>query len=409
MVAQAGCNGRDGHNIDQDTFYAELRVDPRTSFGGKSQFGMLSQLAFGFLGQLWVLDKKYSSLHEVSPDGRQKRCLHADSQLRQPCGIAAARTGDELFVCDTDNQRIVEYSQSRLNLVREVPLGPFGLCCPQGLGLSTDNKVLAIADLNHGRVVLVQLDGTRAPWAIPTAGQLSHDATGLWAPSSVAFAGENNELVVVADPYASRVQIFTKEGAFVRSIINHDTTGGIAVDRYGNILTLGFKTLKLYTQDGMLMRERVGMLPKAFRGVWGGLAVDRMTGKIAVSDAKMNRIFSLQRPRPSMLVQLLVAPTENDMVAVTCWGLDGGLLADLVIDLSSTVRDLHVQIQKVLRNWNEHPLAAVLPDGTLLSTCTARTPLAKLFPVDGSSVPANWDLSPNSDKLGCTALHWRFK
>lgn len=209
--------------------------------------------------------------------------VYADLPLAQPRAVAAGPAGERI-IADTNNHRIVELDATG-NFQRV-----FGSFCDMGQGESggcVDPDGSGPLQLGDGQF--------REPWGVAAA--------------------PNGE-IYVADTWNGRIQVFDKEGNFLRKWGYFNTTNGelgdamalfgprgIQVTRDGNVLVAdtGNKRILLYTSIGELVTQigGGGVVPGKFDEPTA-MAVDPTDGAIFVADAWNRRI---QKFGPDMQFQ----------------------------------------------------------------------------------------------------------
>ncbi len=144
-------------------------------------------------------------------------------RFTEPNGIAVNSVG-HIFVADFGNQRIQEFGED-LAFVRVITGPNGGFYGPRDLFVGPDDS-LYVVDQGHARIVRISAGGT-----VTTFGALGAGAGQLNDPTGVTVAGDQ---VYVADPVNARIQVFTTDGKFVRSIVvngwsKSSTTADVAV------------------------------------------------------------------------------------------------------------------------------------------------------------------------------------
>jgi DNA-binding beta-propeller fold protein YncE len=128
-------------------------------------------------------------------------------RFTEPNGVAVNSKG-HVFVADLGNQRVQEFDEN-LAYVGVVAGPDGGFYGPRDLFVGPDDS-LYVVDQGHARIVRVRPGGTATAF-----GALGAGAGQLNDPTGVAVFGDQ---VYVADPVNARIQVFTTDGAFVRSI-----------------------------------------------------------------------------------------------------------------------------------------------------------------------------------------------
>ena len=149
------------------------------------------------------------------------------STLSSPSGIALDQAGD-VWVSDTDHNRIVEFSSTGTDIGGFTPSGTYALNAPTAIAVNSAGDVF-VADTGDNRVVEFSGTGTELN-VFGSAG----GSGALNAPTGVAVTSSGQ--VLVSDTGDNRVVQFTAAGAYSSSF-NAKMGGpaGIGVDASGNI------------------------------------------------------------------------------------------------------------------------------------------------------------------------------
>jgi len=147
--------------------------------------------------------------------------------LNSPSGVALDASGD-VWVSDTGNNRVVEFSASGTDTGGFTPSGSYALNGPTGIAVNAAGDVF-VADTGDNRVVEYSGSGTELN-VFGTAG----GSGALNSPSGVAISASGQ--VLVSDTGNNRVVVFTASGSYSSSFNSKmGSPTGITVDSSGNI------------------------------------------------------------------------------------------------------------------------------------------------------------------------------
>merc|ERR1711865_271917 len=110
-------------------------------------------------------------------------------------------------------------------------------------------------------------------------------------PPDVRFMPDGQHLVV-ADDHNNRIQLLALDGSFVKQFGTDTSPRAVAVDAAGNIIATTKKHMKVFSSEGTLLHDRLGGL-EIGKAAEGGVAIDPLTGRIAVGDMVSGRIYLL--------------------------------------------------------------------------------------------------------------------
>jgi len=147
--------------------------------------------------------------------------------LNSPSGIALDASGD-VWVSDTGNNRVVEFSASGTDIGGFTPSGSYALNGPTAIAVNAAGDVF-VADTGDNRVVEFTATGTELNVFGAAGG-----SGALNAPSGVAVNASGQ--VLVSDTGNNRVAEFTASGAYSTSFNSKmGSPTGITVDASGDI------------------------------------------------------------------------------------------------------------------------------------------------------------------------------
>lgn len=170
-------------------------------------------------GNLYVVDKGNSRVQVFSSDLQPTRTFGNSEELRDPLGIAAAPSGEVVYVADAGLRRVQAYAadgglRGALGKGRggaEEPGTPGTFFYPADVALSNDGTVLVTDCGDH---VVQRFDprgGVLQPW-----GHFGTDGGGLNQPRAISI--DERDRVFVLDFSSRRAQLFTPAGVFTRWI-----------------------------------------------------------------------------------------------------------------------------------------------------------------------------------------------
>ena len=147
--------------------------------------------------------------------------------LNSPSGIALDASGN-VWVSDTGNNRVVEFSASGTDIGGFTPSGSYTLNGPTGIAVNAAGDVF-VADTGDNRVVEYSGSGTE----LNVFGAASGTGA-LNSPSGVAISASGQ--VLVSDTGNNRVAEFTASGSYTSSFNSKmGSPTGITVDSSGDI------------------------------------------------------------------------------------------------------------------------------------------------------------------------------
>jgi DNA-binding beta-propeller fold protein YncE len=242
------------------------------------------QVSFGSDSTVWAADMLGHRVHHFKQSGELIKTIGTGTagdgpgELHELSGVTVSRLSSRIFISEHGNGRISEFNQSDGAFVRVLDIP--GLVMPGCICLSPDETTLAVACVNSHCIKLISVDGSVAPRTI--GGEQGSGDGQLNFPFDVRFTPDGQQLVV-ADCHNKRVQCLALDGSFVRKIELGDHAVAVAVDAAGNIIAITNKHVKVFSPEGTLLHDRLGGLEMG-TAAWGGLAIDPLSGRIAVGD-----------------------------------------------------------------------------------------------------------------------------
>ena len=211
-----------------------------------------------------------------------------NQHLRDPRGITVDSDGN-ILVADSGNHRIVKFTEDGQFLQSSTDVQFQSL---MGVAYNPDSGKVYVVDGDTVRILNSDLTG------YGVFGERGSDLGQFTSPMGVAC--DSTGKVYVADSGNHRVQVFTAEGQFVRTIgtgEEGDEEGlnwpaGVAVDNSGVLYVSDFKNCRVsvFSPEGWLLRGfgAKGEGPEEFRGCCG-VTVDR-SGVLFVCDSSNSRV-----------------------------------------------------------------------------------------------------------------------
>lgn len=217
-------------------------------------------------GDLFVADTDHNRVVEVNPDGSE---LIAGSGLNHPSGVALNAKGD-LFIADSDHNRVVEVPAHGGGQTTVAS----GLDHPMGVATDAEGD-LFIADTRHDRVLEVPAGG----------GPERQVGPAMFQPLGMAVDQRGN-LFVTTGPDVVEVPA---NGAPEKDVVrNLDAPVGVAVDARDDL----YVSIR---GDGLLIKVPDNGAPK--QAVLSGLSrpngLALHAGHLFVADANRNRVLEV--------------------------------------------------------------------------------------------------------------------
>jgi DNA-binding beta-propeller fold protein YncE len=201
-------------------------------------------------GRLYVCDLGRFKVHVIDVVNKRYSALGTAGQVAKPVGITIDADGTK-YVADAGKQQVIVFdAQDRF--VRA--LGDPKQCGPMAVAIHGDE--LFVADALNGRIVVWSKDGTPRR----TISSKCNGPDQLRRPAGLAISPQG--LLYVADMELSVVKVFDLAGRYVRSIGGPgDRPGyfarpkGIAIDKEGRIYVADaqWDKIQIYTPEGQLL------------------------------------------------------------------------------------------------------------------------------------------------------------
>ncbi len=220
-------------------------------------------------------------------------------KLRIPVGIDIDKKG-KVYVADAKNQRVFVYDfKGKLITAFGDPDGPGKLLRPAGIAINEKDKRLYVVDVLDHRVKVYSLENGKFLFSFGKRGKEDGEFN---FPTNIAVDRRNGHVAVV-DTMNFRVQIFDKDGNFIRRFgklgIVPGTFArpkGIGIDSEGHIYVAdaAFNNIQIFDDKGnlLLFIGKFGFGPGEFN-LPAGLYVDR-ADRIYVADSMNKRIQVFQ-------------------------------------------------------------------------------------------------------------------
>jgi DNA-binding beta-propeller fold protein YncE len=251
-------------------------------------------------GNVYVADTENQRINIYSSNGtfvsEFGRYGEGDGRFRSPEGIALDQEGN-VYVADTGNHRIQVFSSNGTFLTG---WGEYGadsatFASPEGIALDQEGNVY-VADTGNHRIQVFSSNGT----FLEQWGVYGEEDGSFRSPEGIALDQEGN--VYVADTENNRIQVFSSNGTFLEQWGEYgDGDGsfrfpeGIAVGQQGNVYVAdtGNNRIQVFSSNGTLIREwggRYGSGDGEMRSP-AGIALDQEgEGNVYVADTGNNRI-----------------------------------------------------------------------------------------------------------------------
>ena len=235
---------------------------------------------------------KVGAIVVFSQDGKRRQLPESDDKIIDPYGVTMDSTGS-MYVTDRHANRIHVFTPQQ-NLTKSVGSkgdGNLQFCHPVGINFNPKGNKFYVCDEENHRVQVLEKDLT------------FHSCLGKWGsgkgefinPLYSAFDSKGN--VYITDCYNDRVQVFTPDGQFIRSIQDKSCDQklehpyAIAIDSVDNVYVSerDRHCITIFDSDGQYVTSFGcgGDGEGQFNGVYG-LHYD---GSLFVSDYNNSRIF----------------------------------------------------------------------------------------------------------------------
>ncbi len=270
---------------------------------GDNAFGQPAAVLGMADGSVWVTDTNNHRLAHLSGAGNLIVMLggqigNGDGQFKYPQGVAVSTDGSTIYVADTENDRIQQFTkdgvfqkkisgpgagpgfvdnpaglavdgQGRLwvvervnkrvqvfdaNGVKQFTKGSSALFNnPFGVAIDKSGKVWVTDSDNH-RVLKFEADNSATPLlAIGKTGKASGSGPGEFnTPMGIAVDSEGN--IQVADTYNNRVQVFKEDGTFLRAYGGLSSPQGLSISN-GKVVVAdtGNNRVAVFLENGALV------------------------------------------------------------------------------------------------------------------------------------------------------------
>ena len=204
-------------------------------------------------GKLYITDTARADVFLFEPKRGKATSLVNEgvTGLFKPIDVATDASG-RVFVTDSQADRVSVLGSDWKLIQYLAPDVPFKQ--PTGIEADEKNNRLYVVDTHNHHIQIFELD-TLKPVGI--LGKRSKEEGGFNFPSHIAVDGEGT--VYVADTMNARIQIFDKEGKFLRTFGQFgDIVGmfarpkGVEVDSEGHIYVVdaAFNNVQIFDQEG---------------------------------------------------------------------------------------------------------------------------------------------------------------
>lgn len=245
-------------------------------------------------GSLYVAESATGIVKKLNADGSFVATFAAPPPVgfSQPTGVAVSDTRNEVYVCDTGNNRILVYDGNGQYLTQFGSLGSEALqfSAPSAIFVDVTGYLL-IADTNNNRVQVVWWNGEQWEWLYYLAnGQVS-------APTGIVSSGG---WVYISDTGNSRIRVYSGGGSLVRDIGSYGSgdgqlfgPAGLALSASGELIVadrLNSRVQWFNTITGAPIRQ-FGKRGSGPGELWLPSDVEVLSAEeIAITDTKNGRI-----------------------------------------------------------------------------------------------------------------------
>jgi DNA-binding beta-propeller fold protein YncE len=255
-------------------------------------------------GGLLVTDPGRARVHFYCWEKRRYIALGVERQggLPSPVGVAALADG-RILVSDSRLGAVLAYDAEGRALGTFA--GPESFGRPTGLAVSADGNEIYVADAANHRIVVLDPQGN----VLRRLGERGSDEGRFNFPAHLAVTPGG--AIAVSDAMNFRVQLIRPDGAFVRSVGSlgdapgrFSTPKGVAADSAGRLIVVEgrYDALQFFSPESALLLNIGG--PGGGPGeFWlpAGLCIDREQGLLFVADGYNSRVqvFRLLEGTPS--------------------------------------------------------------------------------------------------------------
>lgn len=245
-------------------------------------------------GRIWVTDMELQVVHYFDFTEKKYRQIFklAGERLRSPVGIAVD-TERTIYVTDSELRRLFQFSPDGQFIKAWETL----FTRPTGLAIDRQRKILYVVDTGEHHVVAFNLKGEKL-FEFGTRGEGEGEFN---FPTHIALHPVTGE-IYVADSMNFRIERFTPEGKFIRSLGSAGTRvgsfsklKGISVDSHGIVYAVDglYDTVEMFNDKGEFLMN-FGKAGKHEGEFWlpGGIASDQEW--IYVSDTYNQRVQVFQ-------------------------------------------------------------------------------------------------------------------
>jgi DNA-binding beta-propeller fold protein YncE len=190
----------------------------KVSYIGVSGRAVLKQplgLAVGANGTLYVADGKLKSIYAFDQNGELLSAFGNAGEFARPAGIAVNSELGRLYVCDTGANVVVAYSikgERLFEFKKGVEPGDGAFNSPTHIAIDRRNGNVLVTDTNKFRVQIFDKDGAY----LRKFGQLGDNPGDFSRPKGIAVDSEGH--IYVADAAFNNFQIFDDMGQLLLTI-----------------------------------------------------------------------------------------------------------------------------------------------------------------------------------------------
>lgn len=213
-------------------------------------------------GKIYVTDTAASDIFVIDPATKTSTTLSelsGEKMFFKPIGVVTDDTG-RIFVSDSQTDTVTAVDQTGKKLENLSPDPPFQQ--PTGLAVDNERKRLYVTDTHTHDIRVFDLETLKQVNSIGKRGK----GEGFFNFPSFLTVDNKGNLYVV-DTMNGRVQIFDKDGKFLRAFGQFgDISGmfarpkGIAVDSEGHIYVVdsAFNNVQIFSEEGQILMSFAG-------------------------------------------------------------------------------------------------------------------------------------------------------
>ena len=208
--------------------------------------GCPSGVATDNMGHLYVASQYNNCVKKFNMDGSLITQFgtrgSAEGQFNSPSGLVISSKTGQLYVCDSENNRIQVFKNDKFVFsFGKLGSDPGDLNWPNCITMNNDETQLFVADTENHRVQVFTPDGNYAS----VFGQFTDIPYKLWSPYSIYYTPDDHLLVTSS---TNVVLVVKSDGTFVTAIEGKGrfkSPGGVVMRSIGQIVVSGHSNCKL--------------------------------------------------------------------------------------------------------------------------------------------------------------------